>query len=187
MNKSSSSLVGCVWGESCTETPTALWVLMGLGWPKRFVDWDNKSVVCFLACWGGGGGLQVVTQRNANCWPNCGRGSWRSSVSGDNCFFLLPWLYFMLFLLALITVKGLKVATVFMANQWLALQSPTFAFYWNIGTERWPQGRCPSLVLKLFSGGNKTKVLNHSNWRPSFLVLVYIAERTATFGMKVVK
>lgn len=74
--------------------------------------------MCFLACWGGG--LQVVTQRNANCKPNSLRAPWSSRLfrafvricASLSLFYVCP--------LVLITVKGLRVATVFISNQWLS-------------------------------------------------------------------
>lgn len=61
------------------------------------------------------GGLQVVTQRNANCKPNSPRGLWSSQLFRA---FMRIWDSLSLFyvsLLVLITVKGLRVATVFIS------------------------------------------------------------------------
>ncbi len=65
-----------------------------LGWPKRFVDWDNKSVVCFLACWGEDyklsyKGMQIAGQ-------TVGEGLEEASNSHHLCGSLLLFLPFIL-------------------------------------------------------------------------------------------
>lgn len=64
--------------------------LIGLGWPKRFVDWDNKSVVCFLACWGedyklSHKGMQIASQTLREA---CGVASYLEHLCGSVPLFL---------------------------------------------------------------------------------------------------
>lgn len=70
------------------------------------------------------GGLQVVTQRNANCKPNSPRGLWSSQLFRAFVRICDSLSLFYVSLLVLITVKGLRVATVFISNQWLSRTRP---------------------------------------------------------------
>lgn len=83
-------------GAGTWGAPSALKAVIGLGWPKRFVDWDNKSVVCFLACWGGDyklshKGMQIASQTLQEA---CGVASYLEHLCGS---LLLPSRYFMFF------------------------------------------------------------------------------------------
>lgn len=86
------------------------------------------------------GGLQVVTQRNANCKPNSPRALWSSQLF--RAFVLICASLSLFYVsLALITVKGLRVATVFISNQWLSRTRPYRPPHLHSIEWRWPPGQ----------------------------------------------
>lgn len=85
------------------------------------------------------GGLQVVTQRNANCKPNSPRAPWSSQLFRAFVLICASLTLFYVSLLVLITVKGLRVATVFISNQWPSRTRPYRHPHLHSIEWRWPQ------------------------------------------------